>query len=256
MQQSANKPVLLDGTSAERSSPIDDYLAVLRPVLRSITETVGRHCEAVLHDFRDPAHSIVAIEGQVTDRHIGGSVTQLGLSLIAQGDAAQDQYNYFTRTPSGRVLKSTTIALRDPAGHVFGALCINFDITDLRLLAGAIGELTGSAAEPRPVTFVDDIGQVIRAIIDEEEVVVGRSIDRMTKQDRLAIFRALDRRGVFSMQRSVPQVAEHLMISRATAYSYLEEIRWARVPGDPPRHSPEPFRGNLFDDDRGIKRGG
>lgn len=210
--------------NAQRSS-IDHYIGVLRPVMRGIVETFGRHCEAVLHDFRDPEHSIVAVYGQVTGRHVGGSVTELGLAVIAQGDAAQDQYNYFTRTPGGRELRSTTIPLRDPAGQVFGALCINFDITDLRLLSGALGELTMSSAEPRAVSFADDIGKVIRTLIDEEEIVVGRSLDRMTKQDRLAIFRALDRHGVFALQRSVPQVAEYLGISRATAYSYLEEIR-------------------------------
>ncbi len=209
----------------KQRSPIDDYLGVLQPVVRGIVETFGRHCEVVLHDFREPEHSIVEVHGQVTGRRVGGSVTELGLAVIAQGDAAEDQYNYFTRTPGGRVLRSTTIPLRDPAGHVFGALCINFDITDLRLLSGALGELTMSSTEPRAVSFADDIGQVIRTLIDEEEIVVGRSLDRMTKQDRLAIFRALDRHGVFALQRSMPQVAEYLGISRATAYSYLEEIR-------------------------------
>jgi len=209
----------------EQRSPIDDYLGVLHPVVRGIVETFGRHCEVVLHDFREPEHSIVEVHGQVTGRRVGGSVTELGLAVIAQGDAAEDQYNYFTRTPGGRLLRSTTIPLRDPSGHVFGALCINFDITDLRLLSGALGELTMSSTEPRAVSFADDIGQVIRTLIDEEEIMVGRSLDRMTKQDRLTIFRALDRHGVFALQRSVPQVAEYLGISRATAYSYLEEIR-------------------------------
>lgn len=197
--------------------------------MRGIAASFGRNCEVVLHDFRDPDHSIVAIEGNVTGRHIGGSVTQIGLALIAEGDAATDELNYITRAPNGRVVKSSTIVLRDRGNHVLGLLCINFDITDLRLVAGTIGELTGLGlgvgSEPQSIAYVDDIDKVIRAVIDEEEVAMGRSIDRMTKQDRLAIFRALDRRGIFSLQRSVPHVAEYLGISRATAYSYLEEIR-------------------------------
>ncbi len=256
MQQDVDTRGSLAAALIERSSSIEDYLSLLEPVVAGIAATFGRHCEVVLHDFRDPEHSIVAIQGQVTQRHVGGSVSQLGLSLIAQGDTAQTQYNYFTRTPAGRVLKSTTIPLRDPGGRVFGALCINFDITDLRLLGGVIGELTGAAAEPRPVSFVDDIGQVIRALIDEEEVAAGRSLDRMTKQDRLAILQALDQHGVFALQRSVPQVAEYLMISRATVYSYLEEVRSARAPDAPPSQGSEPSRGNPLDEDSGSKRGG
>lgn len=205
---------------------VEECWEMMRPVLRGIVETFGRHCEVVLHDFRDPEHSIVAIEGDITHRHVGGSVTQIGLSLIAQGDDAEDEINYITRTASGRIVKSSTILLRDRSDHVFGALCINFDITDLRLLASAVEELTGSpAVTPEPIAFVDDIGQVIRAVIDEEEVALGHSIDRMTKRDRLAIFRALDRRGIFALQRSVPTVAEYLGISRATAYNYLHGIR-------------------------------
>jgi predicted transcriptional regulator YheO len=107
-------------------------------------------------------------------------------------------------------------------------------ITDLRLLASSIEELTGSpAVTPEPIAFTDDIGQVIRAVIDEEEVALGHAIDRMTKQDRLAIFRALERRGIFALQRSVPSVAEYLGISRATAYNYLHTVRsGASLPDD------------------------
>ena len=249
MPQGMNTSGFLAGTIIERPSSIDDYLDVVEPIVTGIAATFGRQCEVVLHDFRDPEHSIVAIQGQVTERHVGGSVSQLGLSLIAQGNAAQAQYNYFTRTPGGRVLKSTTIPLRDPGGRVFGALCINFDITDLRLLGGVLGELTGTAAEPRPVSFVDDIGQVIRALIDEGELAVGRSLDRMTKQDRLVILRVLDQHGVFALRRSVPQVAEYLRISRATVYSYLEEIRSARVADPPPSQGPEPPQAQPCEED-------
>jgi len=234
MEITALGPQIRSAGRAAQFESAEDCFAMLAPVLKGIVETFGRHCEAVLHDFRDPEHSIVAIEGDITHRHVGGSVTQIGLSLIAQGDDAEDAINYITRTASGRIVKSSTILLRDRGRHVFGALCINFDITDLRLLASSIEELTGSpAVTPEPIAFVDDIGQVIRAVIDEEEVALGHAIDRMTKQDRLAIFRALDRRGIFALQRSVPTVAEYLGISRATAYNYLHTVRsGADLPDD------------------------
>jgi predicted transcriptional regulator YheO len=205
----------------------DDYRSVLLPIMHGIRQTFGRHCEVVLHDFRDPEHSIVEIVGNVTNRKPSGSVTQIGLAVIAEGNAAQDRINYITRTPAGRVLKSSTIVLRDQQDRVFGALCINFDITELRLLSNTIGELVESEheTEPQPIAFVDDVSKVIHAVIDEEELALGRPIDRLNKQDRLAIMQALDGRGVFSLQRSVPCVAEYLQISRATVYSYLDEIR-------------------------------
>jgi len=227
MDQGGSDLLALVVNEQRRVSSMDDYILVLRPIMRCISQTFGRHCEVVLHDFRDPEHSIVHIEGNVTNRNPSGSVTQIGLALIAEGDAAQDQLNYITRTPHGRILKSSTVVLRDQNEHVIGALCINFDITELRLLGNAVGELVGSDAdtEPQSIAFVDDIGKVIGAVIDEEEIALGQSIGRMTKLERLAIFQALDRRGIFSLQRSVPYVAEYFQISRATAYSYLEEVR-------------------------------
>lgn len=218
--------------TTDRGTVVDDYFAVLRPVLEGISETFGRNCEVVLHDFRRPENSIVMIAGDVTRRRVGGSVSQIGLSIMAAGEDAEDQYNYITRAPNGRVLKSTTTVLRDPDGHVFGALCINVDVTDLRLLTGVLEELAGSSLQPpEPITFVDEVGQVVSEMINEEEIALSRPLDRLTKQDRLNILRALDRRGIFTLQRSVPQVAEHLGISRATVYTDLHEIRGADADG-------------------------
>lgn len=213
-------------TAIGQRQSVDEYLDVLRPVARGIAKSIGRNCEVVLHDFRQPEGSIVEIAGDVTHRHVGGSMSQIGLSIMAQGEDAEDQYNYVTRTSDGRVVKATTMVLRDPDGHVFGALCINFDVTELRLVSGLLEEMAGSPLQPpEPITFSDDVGQVIGAVIDEEELALGRPIDRMDKQERLQIMRALERRGVFALQRSVPQVAEYLGVSRATVYYYLQEIR-------------------------------
>lgn len=212
--------------SIDTHRAVSPNLAVLIPIVYGIAETFGRKCEVVLHDFQQPESSIVAIAGNVTNRHVGGSVTQIGLSIIAQGDAAQDQFNYVTHAPNGRVLKSSTIVLRDRDGDVIGALCINLDVTELRLLASMAQELVGPPLQtPEPVTFVDDIGQVLQAVIEKEIAVLGNSIDRLTKQERLTILRSLDRRGIFALRRAASQVAEYLGVSRATVYTYLEEIR-------------------------------
>lgn len=205
---------------------VNDDLSLLIPVVYGIAETFGSNCEVVLHDFQQPETSIAVIAGNVTNRHVGGSMTELGLSIIAQGDDAQDQVNYITRTLDGRVLKSTTIVLRNYESRVIGALCINLDVTELRGLANIIGELAGPPLEsPQPVTFGDDIGQVIQAIIEEEKETLRDSTYHLTKQERLTITRSLDRRGIFTLQNAVPRVAECLGISRATVYTYLEEIR-------------------------------
>lgn len=218
-----SSPGHLEGGSQEE---IDTYFQMMRPLAQGIAATFGRTCEVVVHDFRHPEHSIVEIVGEVTDRHIGGSMSQIGLTMLAQGDAAQDKLNYLIRTLDGRVIKSSTILLRDHHDHVFGALCINLDVTELRFLAHLIGDLAGVPSEqPTAITFGDDVSQIIQAVLHEQEMALGRPLTHLTKKERLALFQELDQRGLFTRQRAVPQVAEQLGISRATIYSDLAAAR-------------------------------
>lgn len=198
----------------------------LRPVVEGISRTFGADCEVVLHDFTDPEQSIVAIAGDVTHRKVGGSVTQIGLSLVAQGDEARDQIGYVTQTRDGKVLKSSTLLLRDQDGRVFGAICINLDVTEFRAISKRLHQLAGPVlAKPSAVHFTDDITEVIRAVIDDEEAAIGRGPNRSRKEHRLRIVAALKRRGAFAVQRAVPLVADYLQVSRATVYADLDELR-------------------------------
>jgi predicted transcriptional regulator YheO len=204
----------------------DAVLTALRPVLDGLAATFGPRCEVVLHDYRHPDSSVVAVSGGVTGRAPGGAMSQLGLNLLSQGRAARDQVNYLTRTDSGRVIKASTLLLRDADGEVFGALCINIDITELRHAAVLLSELTALDALPGgTTTFTNDVAQVVRAIIHEEELKLGKPAGELSRAERVRLFRALDARGVFAIQKAVPEVAAALGISRASAYNHLKELK-------------------------------
>jgi predicted transcriptional regulator YheO len=89
---------------------------------------------------------------------------------------------------------------------------------------------TDEQAEPHPVTFVDDIDGVISEVLKEETRMLGRPLDELSREERLRLLKALDFRGVFSLQRSIPQVADHLGLSRATLYNDLKRMRRAESP--------------------------
>lgn len=204
----------------------DAVLSALRPVLDGLAATFGGSCEVVLHDYRRPEGSVVAVAGDVTGRAPGGAMSELGLSLLKQGRDARDQINYLTRTPAGRVIKASTMLLRDRDGEVFGALCVNIDVTDLRHAAVLLGDLAAVTSLPdATTTFAGDVGRLIRAVVAEEELKLGRPVGRMTRSERLDLFRALDDRGLFALQKAVPEVAAALGISRASAYNHLAQVR-------------------------------
>jgi predicted transcriptional regulator YheO len=216
--------------SARQAQPTPDAtFAMLEAVVHGIRETFGRKCEVVLHDYRAPDHSVVAVAGDVTGRQVGSAMSEIGLKLLRQGDDATDELNYVTRLPDGRSVKSSTVLLRDSQGHVFGALCINLDVTEMRVLTRLMGELAGDIdpIETSPTTFSNDIDTVIDAVLAEVEANLGHDLTRLTVSERSEVFRLLDQRGLFQVRRSVPIVAKRLGLSRASVYNYIARLRQA-----------------------------
>ncbi|MFJ9009737.1 helix-turn-helix transcriptional regulator [Streptomyces canus] len=203
----------------------DAIIAALTSVVDGIAATFGPVCEVVLHDYRRPENSVVAIAGSVTGRRVGGAMSEIGLRMVARGDEAADELNYVTRTDAGKLVKSSTMLLRDSSGAVFGALCVNVDVTaasEVHALLGALAG-TGTAPEEPPVTtFGDDIDSVVDVMLDAHRHQSWALLDRA---GRLDLFRSLDERGVFAVRRAIEQVAGRLGISRASAYSYLSQSR-------------------------------
>ncbi|QOV40510.1 PAS domain-containing protein [Streptomyces ferrugineus] len=213
-----------EALEAERSA----ILAALRPVVDGLVATFGPMCEVVLHDYRRPEKSVVAVAGSVTGRAVGGAMSEIGMRVVARGEEAGDELNYVTRTQGGKLVKASTMVLRDSTGAVFGALCVNLDITavsDAHALLGALAGLGGTPAEVPVTTFGNDIDSVVDAILDAHQPRQNGSWAGLDRARRLELFRGLDERGVFAVRRAIEQVAARLGISRASAYSYLSQAR-------------------------------
>jgi predicted transcriptional regulator YheO len=198
-------------------------------IIGPLAKSLGAHCEIVLHDYRIPDRSVVAVAGKVTHRRVGSAMSEIGLSVLAEGGAAQDRLNYLTEAPNGRIVNSSTIVLRDRNAAIFGALCINVDVTELRSAVTALEALIGAGVQPSPMTSTDDIRDVIEAVLRDE--LRARSPKTLSRRDRLEVIRALDARGVFSIKRAMEQVATLLGVSRATAYACLSVVRTETAAG-------------------------
>lgn len=62
----------------------------------------------------------------------------------------------------------------------------------------------------------------------------GRPLQRLGREDRLAVLRELDRAGVLAVRRAVPAVAKALAVSRSTLYTLLAELRGTPGAGETP----------------------
>ncbi|MET8163603.1 PAS domain-containing protein [Streptomyces sp. NPDC005329] len=217
-----------------RETERDAILRALTPVVDGIAATFGPVCEVVLHDYRRPEKSVVAVAGSVTGRTVGGAMSEIGMRVLARGGDAVDELNYVTRTGAGRLVKSSTMVLRDSTGAVFGALCVNVDVTEVDRVQGLLAALAGAAggqADAPVTTFGDDIDSVVDALLDDRLRRQGQTWAGLDRSRRLTLFRSLDERGVFAVRRAIEQVAARLGISRASAYSYLSQARAAHETG-------------------------
>jgi predicted transcriptional regulator YheO len=211
--------------SADGALVQEAVLTALIPVVEGLGKSLGGSYEFVLHDFRRPDSSVVAICGNLTDRHVGGAMSAIGLEMLRQGDQAEDQLNYLLRV-NGRTLRSSSIPLRDHEGHVFGALCLNVDVTQFQLALSALKSVVGElVAPPSDALFSDDIGQVIDDIVREEEERVGHVLSYDAPQHRRLVIKALNDRGLFRLSSAAYKIADHLGVSRATVYKDLQAAR-------------------------------
>ncbi|PPS68729.1 MULTISPECIES: helix-turn-helix transcriptional regulator [Streptomyces] len=209
----------------------DAILAALKPVVHGIAATFGPVCDVVLHDYRHPERSVVAVAGAVTGRTVGGAMSEIGMRVLAGGDEVSDELNDVSRTRNGTPVKSSTMVLRDSTGAVFGALCINVDVgavTQVHDLLGALAGVGAAApAELPTTTFGNDIDSVVDALVDAHRSRQRGSWAELDRAERVELFGGLDSRGVFAVRGAVEQVAARLGISRASAYTYLSRARAA-----------------------------
>lgn len=203
----------------------DAILDALRPVIDGIAATLGSSCEVVLHDYRQPDHSVVAIAGEVTHRRVGGSMSEIGLAVLARGDHAENELNYVAAVGS-QVVKSSTLPLRGPDGVVFGAVCINLDVTALRQVGDLLAALTGDATSPpAPTTFTDDFDEVVDSVLRAEAARLGKPIESLSRPERIDLVAALDRRGLFDIRNAAARLTGRLGISRSALYADLASAR-------------------------------
>ena len=107
----------------------DSLLAIISGMVEGLHETLGPGSEVLLHNLREPQHSVIAIAGSLTGRTIGAPATDLLLRLLRAGDTDTNPINYATQAPDGRQLRSSTLFIRDLDGNTIGALCINIDVS-------------------------------------------------------------------------------------------------------------------------------
>lgn len=208
---------------------IHDEMPFLQQLMRGIAAQFGDQCEVVLHDYsQDYNHTIVAIEnGYITGRKVGDCGTNLGLEILRGLSVQADQYNYPTHTKDGKILRSTSMYIHGDDGKLLGALCINWNVSDL-MSASTLLEKLANGTRPQQVNEIiaENVRDLLEALIQESIQYIGKPVVNMSKEEKTMGLKYLDKKGAFLVKHAGGRIAEVYGISKNTLYNYLDKTQF------------------------------
>ena len=192
-------------------------LETLKQIAAGIAAQFGDKCEVVIHDVSTshPERTIVHIEnGHVSGRRVGDGASMVVLEQLEhQYEQPQDHLCYLTRTPDGKILKSSSLYIRNSRGAVTAIFSINYDVTGLMMMQQQLGELLSTRdkeqTEPEKIINVNDV-------LDE---LIQQSV---ALDDKVRAIQFLNKSGAFLVTKSGDKVAKYFGISKYTLYSYID----------------------------------
>ena len=202
---------------------------LLERVAKAVAAQFGTNCEVVVHDLsaKDPENTIVAIEnGHVSNRKVGAGSSHVALeTLEALKDGKRefpDHLDYLTKTRDGRILRSSTIYVKDEKGKPEGILSINYDLTQMMMAQAAISTLVSNGHSEEPQRIPTNVNELLDDLLEQSVRLVGKPVAMMNKEDKVKAIAFLNDAGAMLITKSGDKIAKHFGISKYTLYSYLD----------------------------------
>ncbi len=196
----------------------------LKRLAVALGKQFGDNCEVVVHDLTKAENTIVAIEnGHVSHRKVGDGPSHIVLEAMKkESSELHDHLGYLARTHDGRIVKSSTIFIRDESGKVEGILSINYDITGLLMAEGAVKSILNHDNGEKPERIPQNVNDLLDDLIDQSVANVGKPVALMSKEDKIRAIQYLNNAGAFLITKSGDKVSKHFGISKYTLYSYID----------------------------------
>ena len=213
-------------------------------------KALGPDYEIVLHDITaEPSRLIAIANGHISGRAIGSPTTNSALQTLAANPYKTNDflYNYQISAKDGRILRASTMFIKDDDGNPIGLLGINFDDARYRELCAKMLSVIhpdqflkpplmpfpAIPASPEGIslqsyTLADDFSMDISTLMEKSFDSVTASLstpmERLNQQEKRDIVQKLQERGMFKLKGGISFVAKRLSCSPATVYRYLGEL--------------------------------
>ena len=134
----------------------------------------------------------------------------------------EDKLSYLTRTHDGRILKSSTIYIRDEEGGVAAIFAINYDITGLLAVEGSLHSLIstggGDQNDSEPESIPLNVNDLLDELISQSIKLVGKPVAMMNKDDKIKSH------PVPQQRRSLPHHQERRQGQQAVRHKQIHTI--------------------------------
>ena len=226
---------MTDMLTKKAGEAMEQILHFLKQLAHGLAAQFGNSCEVVIHDLtkKDLDKSIVYIEnGHVSNRHTGDGPSGIVLeTLRSDPGKLKDKLAYLTRADDGRILKSSTLYIRDDNDKVAYIFSINYDITTLLAIENTLHGLiqtepeenAGEKSGNTPQTITHNVTELLDLLIEQAIAKVGKPVALMNKDDKIAVVQYLNNAGAFLITKSGDKVSSLLGISKFTLYSYMDK---------------------------------
>ena len=226
---------MTDMLTKKAGEAMEQILHFLKQLAHGLAAQFGNSCEVVIHDLtkKDLDKSIVYIEnGHVSNRHTGDGPSGIVLeTLRSDPGKLKDKLAYLTRTDDGRILKSSTLYIRNEEGKIIYIFSMNYDITTLLAAENSIRGLVQTEPEDSPGEDTSDspqrithnVTELLDLLIEQAIARVGKPVAMMNKDDKVAVVQYLNNAGAFLITKSGDKVSSLLGISKFTLYSYMDK---------------------------------
>jgi predicted transcriptional regulator YheO len=219
-----------------------DIMSYYLKLVEFLAVVLGPSYEIVLYDLRRDDRSIIAIaNGHISGRTVGAPLTESALKSIVNREYEHSDYhaNYNSVVKDDKILRSSTLFIKNGNDKLIGLLCINFDDSEFSELHDKLLSLIhpdelihkNSFEKLENIIFSDETDSIATSIEEVAENAIKKvlrnsnvPLDRLTKEEKLNIVRILDDKGIFMLKGAVTYIAKLLHSSEATIYRYLNDI--------------------------------
>lgn len=234
LETGKNAPFFSGPLSGKAGDKMDLKLDFLKQLAHGLATQFGSSCEVVIHDLtqKDLDKSIVYIEnGHVSRRHKGDGPSGIVLeTLRSDPSKLTDKLSYLTKTEDGRILKSSTMYIRDEKGRIIYLFSLNYDITSLLTAEEALHSLIQTKKDcsrqetsKPPQKITHNVTELLDHLIEQAIARVGKPVALMSKDDKVSVVQFLNDAGAFLITKSGDRIASLLGISKFTLYSYMDK---------------------------------